>query len=86
MNGVLVVQSNSITVKDGKVLMKSSNGKAFTPGGVVLEGEDPEEVCKKSMEKAKIIKPLHPGIFWKNIGSEKIPIVSLNYLTEIENV
>lgn len=81
----ILIQSNSITVKDGKILMNNSDGRTYTPGGIVLEGQNPEEVCKAS-GNVKIIKPLHPMLRWKDIGFEKVPIISLNYLTEEGNV
>jgi hypothetical protein len=84
MEGI-IIQSNSISVKNGQLRMNGINDDVFTPGNMVLEGDDPEEVCVRS-SKEKIIKPLHPFISWKELGSKKFPIIYLNYLTETENV
>jgi hypothetical protein len=86
MDEGIMIQSNSIVVREGKIMMMKNENHIFTPGGLVLEGEDPEKVCIKDLGRAKIVKVLHPRLVWKKLGNKKFPILTLNYLTEIVDV
>jgi len=85
-NSTFAITVNSVTSRNGKLLMqKNKNGSYSLPGGLVIEGESLEEACKKrSGMPLKIIRPLNPKISWKSIDDSKLPIVSINYLTEVE--
>jgi len=84
--GNIAVSVNSVTSRNGKLLMqKNKDGSYSLPGGIVREGETLEEACRKRTNMPlKIIRPLNPKISWKKFGESKLPIISINYLTELE--
>lgn len=90
MNGKVIILTEPIVVKDGKLLTLPNNVDFELPVGLVQEGEDLEEACIRNAKdfdlNIEVIKPLHPRISWKNnsVTGEKVAVVSINYLTKLK--
>ncbi len=91
--GRFIIASGPVILKENKILLTKDNKDDFykLPGGIVKEGESLEEAClRKAKEelnaKIRIIRPLFPNILYENPQTkEKMTIVLINYLAELEN-
>jgi len=81
----LAIRSDAVVLKNGKLLADGAN----LIGNWIREGEDAEEVCRKTATKIgmdiELIKPLHPMVRWgTNEKGEKCAIVNLSYLAKLK--